>query len=196
MGKGPDESLAASGGRRRVENRQMLGSKMRCAFERSATEHEIGCLGNVCGAKPEMREHRTVGKDRIRNARCLAVGRRDREHVERRFEGKRTRELRLDRLDRRIREAHRAQLLRVDVWRTDKGAGSRHVRHHRGDVLLAVAQTPQRRRNAPVDDLQVTAAGQLLCLHERVVGLNAGRVAIHQDADVPAGAITVTCELR
>ena len=54
---------------------------------------QIGFLGNVCGARPEMSEQFAFGKDRVRNARCLAIGRREREHVQRRFEGKRAGEL-------------------------------------------------------------------------------------------------------
>ena len=48
---------------------------------------------------------------------------------------------------------------------------------------LRVAEAAQRRLDRLVDDLEVAAAGELLELHEREVGLDAGRVAIHHEAD-------------
>ncbi len=38
-----------------------------------------------------------------------------------------------------------------------------------------------------VDDLEVAAAGELLELHEREVGLDAGGVAVHQEPDGAGG---------
>ena len=52
-----------------------------------------------------------------------------------------------------------------------------------GDLGLAVAERAQRLRHGLVDDLEVAAAGQLLELHQREVGLDAGGVAIHDEAD-------------
>ena len=45
----------------------------------------------------------------------------------------------------------------------------------------------QRQRHDAVDDLEVTAARQLLELHQREVGLDAGGVAIHHQADGARG---------
>ena len=46
-----------------------------------------------------------------------------------------------------------------------------------------VTQCAKRHRDGSVDDLEHPAAGELLVLHQRDVGLDAGRVAIHQEAD-------------
>ena len=52
-----------------------------------------------------------------------------------------------------------------------------------GDLALAVAERAQRVGDGAVDDLEVAAAGELLELHQREVGLDAGGVAIHDEAD-------------
>ncbi len=52
-----------------------------------------------------------------------------------------------------------------------------------GDLAVAVAERAQRRRHRAVDDLEIAAAGELLELHQREVGLDAGGVAIHDQAD-------------
>ena len=52
-----------------------------------------------------------------------------------------------------------------------------------GDLALAVAEHAQRFRHGAVDDLEVAAAGELLEFHQREVGLDAGGVAIHHQAD-------------
>ena len=52
-----------------------------------------------------------------------------------------------------------------------------------GDLGLAVAERAQRLGHRAVDDLEVAAAGELLELHQREVGLDAGGVAIHDEAD-------------
>ena len=50
------------------------------------------------------------------------------------------------------------------------------------DLLVAVAERLQRERDGAVDDRHLAAADQLLELDEREVGLDAGRVAVHQEA--------------
>lgn len=52
-----------------------------------------------------------------------------------------------------------------------------------GNVRLAIAERTQRVRHSAVDDLEVAATGELLELHQREVGLDAGGVAIHDQAD-------------
>ena len=54
---------------------------------------------------------------------------------------------------------------------------------HVADLGRPVAQRPQGFGHGPVDDLEVAAARELLELHEREIGLDAGRVAIHHEAD-------------
>ena len=56
-----------------------------------------------------------------------------------------------------------------------------------GDLGFAVAERAQRFRHRAVDDLEVAAAGELLELHQREVGLDAGGVAIHHQADGAGG---------
>ena len=51
------------------------------------------------------------------------------------------------------------------------------------DLALAIAERAQRCGDRAVDDLEVAAAGELLELHQREVGLDAGGVAIHDQAD-------------
>ena len=60
--------------------------------------------------------------------------------------------------------------------------GPRHRRRSRRSGF-GVAEPRQRRRHGAVDDLEVAAAGELLELHQREVGLDAGGVAIHHQAD-------------
>ena len=52
-----------------------------------------------------------------------------------------------------------------------------------GDLAFAIAQRAQGFRHGAVDDLEVAAAGELLELHQGEIGLDAGRVAIHHQAD-------------
>ena len=52
-----------------------------------------------------------------------------------------------------------------------------------GDLALGIAERAQRLGHRAVDDLEVAAAGELLELHQREVGLDAGGVAIHDQAD-------------
>ena len=53
------------------------------------------------------------------------------------------------------------------------------------DLLVGVAERLQRQRHRAVDDRHLPAADQLLELDEREVGLDAGRVAVHQERDRP-----------
>jgi hypothetical protein len=52
---------------------------------------------------------------------------------------------------------------------------------------LAIAERGQRLGHAAVDDLEIAAAGQLLELDQGEVGLDAGGVAIHHQADGAGG---------
>ena len=55
------------------------------------------------------------------------------------------------------------------------------------DGLLGVAELAQGPRDREVDDLHRAATDELLELHEREVGLDAGGVAVHHEADGPGG---------
>ena len=71
----------------------------------------------------------------------------------------------------------------VDGGRLAQRAVADRVGLDLGDLGFAVAERAQRVRDGAVDDLEVAAAGELLELHEREVGLDAGGVAIHDEAD-------------
>ena len=51
------------------------------------------------------------------------------------------------------------------------------------DRRLVVAELPQGHRHGPVDDLEHAAAGQLLVLDQRDVGLDPRGVAVHHEGD-------------
>src|SRR5262249_10536454 len=55
------------------------------------------------------------------------------------------------------------------------------------DLLRRVAEPGQGRWDGGVNDLEVTAAGQLFELDEREVRLDTGGIAIHYQADSPRG---------
>ena len=55
------------------------------------------------------------------------------------------------------------------------------------DLGVGVAERLQRQRHRAVDDRHLPAADQLLELDEREVGLDAGRVAVHQERDRAGG---------
>ena len=52
-----------------------------------------------------------------------------------------------------------------------------------GDLAFGITERTQGIGNSAVDDLEVAATGKLLELHQREVGFDAGRVAIHHEAD-------------
>ena len=71
----------------------------------------------------------------------------------------------------------------IDRRRLAERAVTDRVDFDLGDLGLAVAEHAQRLRHRTVDDLPVAAAGELLEFHQREVGLDAGSVAIHDQAD-------------
>ena len=71
----------------------------------------------------------------------------------------------------------------VDARRIADGAVTDRVGDDLFDLGRAIAELFQRRRHRLVDDLEVTAAGQFLELHQRKVRLDPGGVAIHHQTD-------------
>ena len=90
---------------------------------------------------------------------------------------------RLDLGERGVGEALGAQRRGVDAGRLAERGVADGVGHDLGDLRLAVAERAQRLGHGAVDDLEIAAAGELLELHQREVGLDAGGVAIHHQAD-------------
>ena len=89
----------------------------------------------------------------------------------------------LEGLEGRRREALGPQRGVIDAGRALQGAMADGVADDLLDLRLAVAQGLERQRHHAVDDLEIAAAGELLELDQREVGLDAGGVAIHHQAD-------------
>ena len=94
---------------------------------------------------------------------------------------------RLDGRELVVGEALGAERPGVDRRRLAHRAVADRVGLDLGDLGFAVAEGAQRVRHRAVDDLEVAAAGELLELHQREVGLDAGGVAIHDQADRAGG---------
>ena len=62
-----------------------------------------------------------------------------------------------------------------------------HVVHDPVNFRLGVAQAPERERDGLVDDLDRSAADELLVLDEREVRLDTRRVTVHHEADRAGG---------
>ena len=110
--------------------------------------------------------------------------------------GDRARDERLDRAhhldvahvrDRALADRHveHRQVLVGEAGRADDRAVLVDVGLDLLDLLVGVAERPQRQRDRAVDDRHLPAADELLELHEREVGLDAGRVAVHEERDRP-----------
>jgi hypothetical protein len=75
----------------------------------------------------------------------------------------------------------------VDAGRLAQAAVADRIGLDLGDLRRRVAEHAQRFRHRAVDDLEIAAAGKLLELHQREVGLDAGGVAVHHQADGAGG---------
>ena len=89
----------------------------------------------------------------------------------------------LDLVDRFVGEALGLERGVVDAGRMGERRPADRVSHDVGDLLLVIAERPQGLGRGAVDDLEIAAPGELLELDQREVGLDAGRVAIHHEAD-------------
>ena len=90
----------------------------------------------------------------------------------------------LGRLERAIEDG---KMLVFDVRRAFDGAGRVDVADDGVGLLVGVSELEQRGGDGVVDDLDHAAADQLLVLHQRQIGLDAGGVAIHHEADGAGG---------
>jgi hypothetical protein len=181
------EALAgAAAGAGAVEHRQVLGLELRRALERhraaapGVRRLDVG-LGEadrgqqVEGDVVELR----LGEAEAAGAELLA----QRPLVEGELHVEGALERVLELLQLRLAEALGAQRLMADGGRALERAVADRVADDRVDLALGVAERLERLGHHAVDDLEVAAAGQLLELHQREVGLDAGRVAIHDQAD-------------
>ena len=79
------------------------------------------------------------------------------------------------------------EVLGLDGGRAFDGAGGVDVADDGVDLGLGVAELDERRGDGVVDDLDHAAADELLVLDEGEVGLDAGGVAVHHEADGAGG---------
>ena len=79
------------------------------------------------------------------------------------------------------------QVLVLDGGRAFDGAGGVDVADDGVGLVGGVAELEQRGGHGVVHDLDHAAADQLLVLHQRQVGLDAGGVAVHHEADGAGG---------
>ena len=125
-----------------------------------------------------------IGKARVAHPEHVAAEVvAERVGVERVADVERARQRALEALEHLGREALRGERLVVDLGRADQRAAADRVAHDVVDLLGRVAERGERPRHHAVDDLEVAAAGQLLELDQREVGLDAGGVAVHHQAD-------------
>ena len=111
----------------------------------------------------------------------------ERPFVEHEFDVESARKPSLNARDFLWREALRRKRLMVDMRRTGKRSAPNGVDRDGRNRILSIAEIPQCLGHCPVDDLEIAAARQLLELHERKIGLDAGRVAVHHEADGARG---------
>ena len=79
------------------------------------------------------------------------------------------------------------QPVEIDPGRAGERAVADRVVDDAADGIVVISQRCQSLGHRAVDDLEVAAAGQLLELHQREVGLDAGGVAVHHQADGAGG---------
>src|SRR6202012_5373185 len=80
-------------------------------------------------------------------------------------------------------ESFFTQRLVVDGRRAGESSGPYGIFDDGIYLLVGVTEVFQRGRHGLIDDLEIAAAGQFLELDEGKVGLNAGGIAIHDQAD-------------
>ena len=89
--------------------------------------------------------------------------------------------------DRFVGEAFGLESCVVDAGGLRERAVADRIDLDLGDLGFAVAERAQGFGHRAVDDLPIAAAGELLELHQREVGLDAGGVAVHHQADGAGG---------
>src|SRR6185437_3240767 len=88
----------------------------------------------------------------------------------------------LERLDRALCEAFGFELLVVERRRVVESRMADGVARDRLDLLGGIAEGLQGFGHGAVDDAEIAAARELLELDEGEIGLDAGGVAIHDEA--------------
>ena len=86
-----------------------------------------------------------------------------------------------------VREALCFEGFVVDVWRAVEGFVAHGVADDVVDLLSVVSELGESGRDRLVDDLEVSAAGELFELNEGEVWFDTGGVAVHDEADGSGG---------
>ncbi len=141
---------------------------------------DVGLREAEEGQDLERRIGELLGRDAERVAQEVLA---ERPAVEHELDVEGGLEVLLDRRDLLVGEAARFERRDVDRRRLAERAVADRIGLDLGDLGLAIAERAQRIRDGAVDDLEVAAAGELLELDEREVRLDAGGVAIHDEAD-------------
>ena len=173
-----------------IEHRQMLGLQMRRAFQghRPAAPGVGGVdLGPAEAERGQQVETRIVERCRRDPESLGAEGFAQGPFVEREFDVERGGERGLGGGQRAVVEPLGPQGLMVDRGRAGQGAVAQRIALDRGDLGGVIAERRQRLRHRAVDDLEIAAAGELLEFDQREIGFDAGRVAIHDQADRAGG---------
>ena len=164
----------------------MLMSEIGRALERHRAAGEavrgldLG-LGEAERAKEvEARRVIALRRDLERAAQRL---RSERPLVEDEADVERAGERRFDLVDRGLRQALGFQRRMIDARRMGERRPADRIGDDVADLLLVVAERAQGLGHGAVDDLEIAAAGELLELDQREVGLDAGGVAIHDQTD-------------
>src|SRR6202007_1144071 len=79
------------------------------------------------------------------------------------------------------------KMLGLDAGRAFDRAGGVDVADDSVDLCVVVAELEERGGDGVVDDLDHAAAAEVLVLEEGEVGLDAGRVGVHHEADGAGG---------
>ena len=169
---------------------QVLGPQMRRALDRhGAAAVVVGGL-DLAGREAERAEQVAVPLRELRLVEAEAAGHvavAERPLVEGELDVERAGERGLDAVQALLVEALGAERVVVDDGRAGERLPSHAVGDDVVDLARRVAELAKRHRQALVDDLEVAAARQLLELDQREVGLDAGRVAVHDEADGAGG---------
>ncbi len=169
-----------------VEDRQVLRAKPRRAFEsHRAADMGVGGLDLVAseaqrGEQAERDVFEAIGVDaECVDAEAFAQGPlvEDESNVEGVLEPA------FDPIDGFVGKSFGAQGVMSQRRCADQRAVAGGVADDPVDGVARVAEAGERHRDHPVDDFEIAAAGQLLELHQREIGLDSGRVAVHHQAD-------------
>ena len=164
----------------------MLGAQVRGALDGHGPADPVVGLADVDLGEAEPAQHVEAGVAELdgREAEHVAaelVAERVAVEGERELEG--LGQLALDPIEDRPGEAASLELGVGDRRAAGQAARALAVADDVVDLAVGVAEPMQGAGHRLVDDLEVAAAGELLELDQREVGLDAGRVAVHDQAD-------------